>query len=68
MKPRFTRPGLFLCVADSQYRRAAGAAERAHTRCETFAAMTSFFEFALMLVIPGALLILLAALLLTRST
>jgi hypothetical protein len=30
--------------------------------------MTSFFEFALMLVIPGALLIPLAALLLTRST
>jgi hypothetical protein len=30
--------------------------------------MTSFFEFALMLVILGALLILLAALLLTRST
>jgi hypothetical protein len=30
--------------------------------------MTSFFEFALMLVIPGAPLILLAALLLTRST
>jgi hypothetical protein len=30
--------------------------------------MTSFFEFALMLVIPGALVILLAALLLTRST
>jgi hypothetical protein len=30
--------------------------------------MTSFFEFALALVIPGALLILLAALLLTRST
>jgi hypothetical protein len=33
-----------------------------------FVAMTSFFEFALMLVIPAALLILLAALLLTRST
>jgi hypothetical protein len=32
-----------------------------------FFAMTSFFEFALALVIPGALLILLAALLLTRS-
>jgi hypothetical protein len=31
-------------------------------------AMTSFFEFALALVIPGARLILLAALLLTRST
>jgi hypothetical protein len=31
-------------------------------------AMTSFFEFALALVIPGALLVLLAALLLTRST
>ena len=30
--------------------------------------MTSFFEFALMLVIPSALLILLTALLLTRST
>jgi hypothetical protein len=30
--------------------------------------MTSFFEFALMLVIPGAFVILLAALLLTRST
>jgi hypothetical protein len=30
--------------------------------------MTSFFEFALMLVIPGALVILLVALLLTRST
>jgi hypothetical protein len=30
--------------------------------------MTPFFEFALMLVIPGALLILLTALLLTRST
>jgi hypothetical protein len=33
-----------------------------------FVAMTSFFEFALMLVIPGVLLILLTALLLTRST
>ena len=33
-----------------------------------FVAMSSFFEFALMLVIPGALLILFAALLLTRST
>jgi hypothetical protein len=33
-----------------------------------FVAMTSFFEFALILVIPGALLILLTALLLTRST
>jgi hypothetical protein len=30
--------------------------------------MTSFLEFALMLVIPGALVILLVALLLTRST
>jgi hypothetical protein len=30
--------------------------------------VTPFFEFALILVIPGALLILLAALLLTRST
>jgi hypothetical protein len=30
--------------------------------------MTSFFEFALALVIPGALPVLLAALLLTRST
>jgi hypothetical protein len=30
--------------------------------------VTPFFEFALMLVIPGASLILLAALLLTRST
>ena len=31
-------------------------------------AMTSFFAFALALLIPGALLVLLAALLLTRST
>jgi hypothetical protein len=30
--------------------------------------VTPFFEFALMVVIPSALLILLAALLLTRST
>jgi hypothetical protein len=30
--------------------------------------MSPFFEFALLLVIPGALLILLAALLLTRNT
>jgi hypothetical protein len=41
-----------------------GPANSAHRR----ARVTPFLEFALMLVIPGALVILLAALLLSRGT